>query len=183
MSGRPKNDIMTPQDMEEIHSRTGRLYSRTADGGEVVSALVEQLAIELATLPKKIDLRDESLIKSVAVAYVNSCVKSGVLPNKSGFCRACGISRRAMDYYLLHHAEERTAELLRIIFDSFAETLNSAGLANAVNPVTGIFLSKALYQYVDTIKIEADQNIEDPLGKRRSVEEILSNYEDLPLPD
>ena len=181
MSGRPKDNIMTPAEMQEVHSRSGRLYSRTADGGEVVSTLIGQLADELANMPKKIDLRDEELIKEVTVAYVHSCSLNGIIPNKSGWCRSAGISRRAVDYFLQHHAEEPSAELLRIIFDSFAEMLNNCALTSACHPIVSIFLSKAIYGYRDTVSIETEQRLEDPLGKQQDIEDILAKYKDLDL--
>lgn len=178
----PKNNIMTPMEMQEMQSRSGRLYSRAVDGAEVVSELTEQLAYELANVPRKIDLRDSELITKVAVSYVVACSKKGTVPNKLGLCRAMGCSRQSVDYYLSHHAEEKSAELLRIIFDSFAEMLTSSALANAVHPIVSIFVTKAIYSWREAVKVEAEQPVADPLGERRNVSEIIAKYEGL-LPD
>ena len=157
------------------------MYSKTAsDGGEVVSALINQLATELAKLPQKIDLRDEELVKTVTLAYLRSCEDNGVIPNKTAWCRCAGISRRAVDSFLSHHANEPSAELLRIIFDSFAEALNNAALMNAVNVVSSIFISKAIYSYTDTVRIETEARIDDPLGDKKDIESIIARYKDLP---
>lgn len=186
---KPKHEIMSPVDMEAmaVETRaTSRLYSKTSDSGKVVQALVSQLAAELAAAPKtKIDLRDEDMIVRVAVAYVDACAKSGVIPSKVGFCRAAGYSRQAVEYYMNHHSEENGAERLRMIFDSFAEMLNAAALANACHPIVSIFLSKALYGYRDAIALETEIK-QDPLGERRSAAEISAKYkgfEDWELPD
>ena len=172
-----KGNMMQPAAIQAmaVENRSGRLYSRTADSGEVVQTLVARLAAELADMPKKIDLRDEDMIVRVAVTYVDACASAGVIPSKIGFCRSCGVSRQAVDYFLNHHGDEPSAERLRMIFDSFAEMLNNAALANACHPIVSIFLSKALYHYRDTVSIETEIK-QDPLGERRSAAELLAKY-------
>lgn len=186
MSGKPKNNILAPEEMRAVETRGGRLYSQTADRGIVVSAIVSELAEELANLPKKIDLKDEKLVGKVAVAYVNACAEAGTLPTKTGLCRAFGITRQSVDYFLKQHYNEPSAELLTLIFDSFAEALNTASLASAVHPIVSIFLSKAIYNYTDTLKIETNPG-RDPLGDRLTqseLEEIAGRYTPpLDLPD
>ena len=51
MSGRPKNEIMSPDEMRLTESRKGRLYSQTADHGMVVAAIVSNLAAGIALRP------------------------------------------------------------------------------------------------------------------------------------
>lgn len=181
----PKNNMMQPAAIQAMatESRSGRLYSKTSDSGEVVQSLVAQLARELAQMPRRIDLRDEDMITRVAVVYVDACSKAGTIPSKIGFCRAMGISRQGVDYFMHHHADEPSAERLRMIFDSFAEMLNSAALASACHPIVSIFLSKALYNFRDTVSIEQEIK-QDPLGDRPNLESILAKYsDDLDLPD
>ena len=187
MSGRPKDDIMSPTDMVKLAEETrvgNRLYSRTTDGAEVVSALTARLAAELATLPKKIDLRDKEMIKAVAISYVDACSRAGTIPSRIGLCRAMGISRQAVDYFMNHHSEEPSVETLRIIFDGFADTLNSAALTNACHPIVGIFTLKAQGGFRDTVTFEAPL-VGDPLGDRVSAEAIVAKYEQdgIELPD
>ena len=63
MSGRPKNEIMSPDEMRVTETRRGRLYSQTADHGMVVSAIVSNLAAELAEMPQKINLKDLEMVR------------------------------------------------------------------------------------------------------------------------
>lgn len=185
-----KGNMMQPAAIQAMATETrdsSRLYSKNNDAGDVVKALVTQLAAELAQMPRKIDLRDEDMIVRVAVAYVDACAKSGAIPSKIGFCRACGLSRQAVDYFMKHHSDEPSAERLRMIFDSFAEMLNSAALAGACREITAIFLAKALYSYSEHITINTEIN-QDPLGERKSAADmaaIASRYDDIPggLPD
>lgn len=154
MSGRPKNEIMSIADMEKlaVETRTGnRLYSRTADGAEVVNALTARLAAELANPPKKIDLRDAEMVRAVAVKYVEACSHAGTIPSRLGLCRAMGISRQAVDRFIRYHPQEPSVETLRVIFDGFADTLHSAALTNACHPIVGIFTLKAQAGWRDTV--------------------------------
>lgn len=175
-----KGNMLQPTAIQAlaVESKGTRLYSKTADNGEVVQALVENLAAELTDVPRKINLHDENIVTQVAVCYVDACAKAGTIPNKSGYCRAMGISRQALDYFLSHHSEEPSAERIRIILDSFAEMLNSAALASAVHPIISIFLSKALYNYRDNITIETELKRE-PFEDRVPAEKIMEKYKDL----
>lgn len=184
MPREPKNEIMSPTNMKMMAEETrvgNRLYSRTSDGAEVVNALVSQLAIDLANMPRKINLRDTEQLRSVAVAYVDACSHTGTLPSKIGFCHACGISRQGVDAFMKSHPNEESVETLRIIFESFADTLNSASLANACHPIVGIFTLKSQAGWRDTVSIEAEPP-EDPLGARKNTNEIIARYADI-LPD
>ena len=184
MSGQAKHMILSPDEMLDVESRSSRLYSQTSDHGVVVSEIVSNLAEELANIPRKIDLRDTQLVGEVAVAYVDACSKRGTLPSKIGLCRAMGISRQGVDWFLSHHADEPSAELLNMVFDSFAEALSNASLASAVHPIVSIFLSKAIYNFRDTVSIEAIP-AGDPLGDRVNPEVIARKYQELAdfLPD
>ena len=180
-----KGNMMQPAAIQAMATETrnsSRLYSKNNDSGEVVQALVKQLAAELAQMPKKIDLRDEDMIVRVAVAYVDSCANAGIIPSKIGYCRACGLSRQAVDYFLNHHGDEPSAERLRMIFDSFADMLNAAALAGACREITAIFVSKAVYGYRDTVSVETELK-RDPLGERRRASELLAKYSPEELAD
>ena len=176
MSGKPKNEIMTPEEMQMTESRAGRLYSQTADHGMVVSAIVSNLANELANLPQKIDLRDTQKVVDVIVAYVDACARAGTIPNKTGACRAMGLTRAGVDWFMHHHHEEQTAELLTLVFEAFSEALSSASLAAAVHPIVSIFLLKAIGGYSDAIKIETTP-ARDPFGEKPDISAVISKYE------
>ena len=183
MSGKPNNEIMTPDEMQLAESRDGRLYSQTADHGMVVSAIVSSLANELANLPQKIDLRDTQKVGSVVVAYTDACARAGTIPSKTGVCRAMGLTRAGVDWFMHHHPDEPTAELLTLVFDSYAEALNNASLAAAVHPIVSIFLSKAIYNYSDAVRIETAP-ARDPFGEKPDIAAIAARYEDgIDLPD
>ena len=173
----PKNTIQSPSEMlatAQERRLNSRIYNRTADNGEVVSAIVEQLAEDLVDIPQKADLRNTEQIKRIVIAYAAMCAKAGTIPSKIGLARACGYSRRQIDYFCEKHPEHETAQLLELAFDAFAEALTTAALANATNNVFSIFISKALYRFEDSVTIKAAPP--DPMDHRATAAEIMARY-------
>ena len=182
---KPKADIMTYDQMVHLAEEqrgTSRLYSKLTDSGEKVSAIVSRLSDELSALPDKISLNDTRRVFEVALQYVNACAEVGAIPSKIGCCRAFGCSRQAVDDFMRRHPEHQTTELLSICFDSFAEALNAAGLTGAAHPIVGIFISKALYGWKESVVFETPQA--QPLGEEITESEIESKLaSDLPFDD
>lgn len=184
MPDKPHKNIQTPGEMltsAKEQRMNNRIYSRTSDGSEVVSAVVNQLAAELATLPQKTDLRNTAQIEKICISYVDACSKAGLIPSKIGLSRAMGVSRRTIDYFISKYPDHPTAQLLEIVFDGFSDCLNTAALCGAVNNIYSIFLSKAIFHYKDTVTLEAIPA--DPLERRMTTEEIIKKYELVDLPD
>lgn len=179
MSDKPHNNVQQPIQMlatAQERRLNSKIYNRTADGGTVVEAIVEQLAKELVEIPQKADLKNTEQIKKIVIAYVAMCSKAGTIPSKIGLARALGMSRRTVDYFLERHPEHPTAEVLELAFDAFAEALSTAALANATNNVYSIFLSKALYKFEDTVTVKAVPP--DPMDAKSSAAEIMARWKD-----
>lgn len=179
MSDKPHSNVQQPIQMlatAQERRLNSKIYNRTADGGTVVEAIVEQLAKELVEIPQKADLKNTEQIKKIVIAYVAMCAKAGTIPSKIGLARALGMSRRTVDYFLERHPEHPTAEVLELAFDAFAEALSTAALANAVNNVFSIFISKALYRFEDTVTVKAVPP--DPMDTKSSAAEIMARWKD-----
>lgn len=191
MSGKPKNELMTPAQMLEMAKErrmNSKIYSRVADDGTVVHDIVAQLAEELSDIPPRADLKNTENIRRLCKAYILICGEAGTLPTKQGLARCLGMSRRNLDFFCTAHPDHPTAQLLEVVFDGFVEALNQAALAKAVDNVTGIFLSKAIFGYVDKVTVEPVNVQLDPLGERKSAVDmaaIAARYDDIPggLPD
>lgn len=179
MSDKPHSNVQQPIQMlatAQERRLNSKIYNRTADGGTVVEAIVEQLAKELVEIPQKADLKNTEQIKKIVITYVAMCAKAGTIPSKIGLARALGMSRRTVDYFLERHPEHPTAEVLELAFDAFAEALSTAALANATNNVYSIFLSKALYKFEDTVSVKAIPP--DPMESKSSAAEIMARWKD-----
>lgn len=179
MPDKPMGNVQQPIQMlatAQERRLNSKIYNRTADGGTVVEAIVEQLAKELVEIPQKADLKNTEQIKKIVISYVAMCAKAGAIPSKIGLARALGMSRRTVDYFLERHPEHPTAEVLELAFDAFAEALSTAALANATNNVYSIFLSKALYKFEDTVTVKAIPP--DPMDAKSSAAEIMARWKD-----
>ncbi len=174
---KPGRNILTESEMLDLASsqRESRLYSRSADSGEKVSAIVGTLANELSELPEKISLNDTALVLTVAKQYVNACAAVGSIPSKIGCCRAFGCSRQAVDNFMLRNPEHPTTDLLQILFDAFAEALNNAALTGSCHPIVGIFISKAVYQWKESVVLETP--VSKPLGDDPSFDDLRNRIE------
>lgn len=182
MSDRPHGNIQKPIEMlttAKEQRLNNRIYSKAADSGLVVSAIVAELANELANLPVKADLKDTEQIARVVVAYVDACSQAGLLPSKIGLARALGMSARNLDKFCDNHPEHKTAELLELVFDAFSDALSTAALSGATAQVYSIFLGKAQYKMRDNATIQIDDRRADPLGERIKAETIAARYKDL----
>lgn len=184
MPDRPHRDIQTPSEMlatAKEQRLNNRIYSKTADSGLVVSAIVSQLAEDLTAIPQKVDFRDTELVKNVCIAYADACSQAGLIPNKMGLSRALGVSRRTVDLFCDLHPDHPTAQLLEIVFDAFSEALSNAALVGATNNIFSIFVSKAIYKWKDTVSVETTPP--DPMDHHTTAAEILAKYskEDLDL--
>lgn len=167
MSGsKPKHDIMTPSQMDEYNIdkvASSRLYARDVDSGEKVSALVHLAAEGMVNLPEKINLFDVAQVKSVTLEYLRSCERTGAMPSKIGACRSMGITRQAVDRYILQHPDSASAQYLQLLFDACSECLMNGALVNGVQQIPAIFVAKAIYGYREALEIVTPQNT--PLGE------------------
>lgn len=181
MPDRPHGNIQTPTEMlttAKEQRLNNRIYSKTADSGLIVQAIVSELAQELANLPQKADLKNTEQIKTICIAYANACSQAGLIPSKIGLARALGVNRRTLDRFCDVNPQHPTTQLLEIVFDAFSEALSNAALAGATAQVYSIFLGKVLYSMNDVVTVKMDPD-PDPLGERVSAEAIAAKYKDL----
>ncbi len=157
MPPKAKRPVMTYGEMVEMNEskRGTRLYSKIEDGTDKVQALINQTLQELVNIPDRISLRDTQAVRNIALAYVNSCAQTGVLPSKMGLARACGITRKGIDDYMFRNPESETTVFLSLLFDAFAECLSNAALTGSCHPIFAIFVEKALFGWRDALTIEA----------------------------
>ena len=176
MSHPPANKILTKDEMLELaaEQRNTRIYDKSADSSAKIAALAGGLANELYNLPERISLNDTATVKIIAAQYTDACAQAAVVPNKVGLCRGFGVSRQAVDNFMSRNPTHPTTEFLEIVFDSFAQILADAALANSVNMVFSIFVAKAVYKWRDNIPVEPPT--QDALDGHRSAEEIAEAY-------
>ena len=176
ISNKPAHEILSYSDMVEMNEakRLTRLYSKTEDASERVSALIANAAAELDNLPSRISLRDTQTVKAVTRQYLLACEQTGVLPSKMGLARAFGVSRQAIDNFISRNGEHDTTEFLRICFDTFAELLSNSALIGGVHPIMAIFVEKAVFGWKEQNVVEI--STPNPLGESISQDELAARY-------
>lgn len=134
-----------------------RLYKQESDGHKS-----EQLQMDIAnkrevlrTVVKreKVDFSNLQMVQDRAFAYMEACEKAGVFPSVMGLAtHAFGVSRQALNQYLLTHNNE-TTDFIALVKDTFADILTNASLYNNANPVMTIFQLKNSHSFVDKLEI------------------------------
>ena len=169
---------MTREELDNMNSLVtmdNRLYDRDGDPNHQVSAIVEAVTKDTAQKIEKTNLRDLNSVVIVTKEYLKSCLQTGILPSKSGHARALGYSRQAINRFLASHDEHNeTAEYLRILYDSFAETLEMASLTNRVHPILSIFILKSIYGRIE--HEETPEEKPNSLGDNMNANELVEKY-------
>ena len=180
----PAHEVLSDEEMDKMNSliiMDNNLYDKSADSGPQVVSIIQDITSNLAEPPKKIRLSDLTSVVTITKRYVSSCLRSGVIPSKSGLSRSLGFSRAGLNKFMAKNPESESTEYLQMVFDAFAEVLEMAALTGKTQPILSIFILKAVYNYSEQPE-EIDVPY-DPLDPKLTVEEILSKYGDLPDPD
>jgi hypothetical protein len=98
---------------------------------------------------------DEELINRVNW-YFSYCIQNGVRPGLEGMALACGLNRQRLWDAQNGHFKlgDKTQEIIETAKQKLLAFHESMMLTGRINPVTGIFLSKANFGYVEKTEIE-----------------------------
>ncbi len=111
--------------------------------------------------------------------YLEFCEENCIVPNNMSAYLAIGVSTQLISYW--KNGQQGSPEQRRFAEDitSFFAAIHEQGPTDGViNPVSSIFWQKAHDGLSDQPKIEV--TVSDPLGEKRSAEEIADTYKDLP---
>ena len=147
-------------------------------GDERVTAFV-RYHMDMLAMRQGCDKRDVQDLYQRFYRYLGYCAEHGIVPNNMNAYFAIGLSpqdvpawRRGVGGSPEHRA---FAETLSGFFASVHEQGATDGV---LNPISSIFWQKAHDGLVEASKLEVVQ--EDPLGDRKSAEEIAKKYTELP---
>ena len=145
-------------------------------GDEKVTAFVEY-HMEMLRMRQGVDKKDVTDLYRRFADYLDYCARMGIIPNNMNCYFALGITRQDVHYWKsctdIEHKE--FAETLSQFFASVHEQAATDGI---VNPIYSMWLQKAHDNMIEAQKLEVVQD--DPLGSRRSAEDIAAKYTDLP---
>lgn len=178
--GQGEHRMVDPQTglVVDGHGKNAQVIGRMGD--EKVTAFVDYHMACLA-MRQGVDKTDVPDLYDRFVRYLEYCREHGVIPGAANAQLAIGISRDDISSWsrgVRGTPEHRAfAEDFKAVMASVNEQAAADGI---LNPVLSIFWSKAYYGLSDQPKVEVE--VVNPLGDKRSAEEIAKRYADV-LPD
>jgi hypothetical protein len=157
---------------------SGLYHNSTPEKDRQITAIVTSGAERLIKRPDKCNIDDTKTVIKRTEAYVKECAQISKLPSVKGLCGALGISSRTFYNWINNHPKHPTTEYLELTKDIFADLLEEAGLNNAVNNISSIFILKSQHQYQETSNISLQAVPYEPLGEPKTLTEIQALIDD-----
>jgi len=134
---------------------------------EVVSAdILEHLTgIQESVRRGKVNFSNLEEVQQRTYDYFVACANAKAFPSVMGLAtRGYGISRQALNQYLIAHDNE-TTDFIKMVRDNIADILTNESLNNNINPVQTIFQLKNHFQHTDSVTVETNNfnNLAKPL--------------------
>ncbi len=179
--GSGENRVVDPETglVVDLHGSTARVIGRMGD--ERVSDFVTY-HMECLAMRQGVDKKNPNDLYNRFIRYLAYCQEHGIIPGAANARLAIGVSARDITDWergTRGTPEHRAfAEDFKAVMSSMNEQAAADGI---INPVLSIFWSKAYYGLSDQPKAEVQ--ITDPLGEKRSAEDIAKAYSEVDLPD
>jgi len=114
--------------------------------------------------------------------YLSYCADHGIVPNNANCYFAIGVNRQEMSVWRLGKGGTPEHKEFADTVQAFFASIHEQGATDGVlNPISAMFWQKAYDNLIEASKLEVVQ--EDPLGDRKSAEEIAKSYGEVELPD
>lgn len=126
-----------------------------------------------------IDISDPKQVENRIMEYFTHCVENDRKPNMVGMANWLGVDRDTVKTWKTgeYRSSTHSAVIKRAV--SILEELWVDYMQNGkMNPASGIFLAKNMFQYRDVIDIAPAQPA--PLGEQLQPKELAERYGDLP---
>lgn len=179
----PIKDVMYDDETKMVvATKDGRTKQIIASiGDERVTAFVNY-HIEMMAMRQGVDKRNVPDLYQRFYRYLDYCAEHGIMPNNMNAYYAIGVYKQEISLWKLGQAgtpeHKKFAEDITQFFASVHEQGAQAGL---FNPISSIFWQKAYDGLIEASKLEVVQ--QDPLGDKRSAEDIAKAYTEVNLPD
>lgn len=173
-----KNALIDPKTGIVIQGNGANARIMGRIGDEKVTKFV-QYHMDCLKMRQGVDRKNVIDLYNRFYKYLAYCAEHGILPNNMNAYLAIGISKD--DIRRWSSGEQGTPEhkqFARDVKDFFASIHEQGGMDGMFNPILSIFWSKAHDGMIEASKVEVTQN--EPLGERKSAEEIAKTYADLP---
>lgn len=178
---------MTKAAISLVDPKTGVVVSNNAAqsqiiarmGDERVTAFV-QYHMDMLQMRQGVDRKNVPDLYQRFYRYLAYCAEKGIIPNNMNAYFAIGITKQDVSLWYAGQRSPEHKQFAEDIKQFFASIHEQAGGEGIVNPILSIYWSKAHDGMVEAQKLEVINA--EPLGERRSAEEIADKYKDvLPL--
>ena len=176
-------DLKERKDKDIDHQHRGRPIYKAQSLDVQTEWLQDFVTQELSEVAQfatkdKVALEDTKEVQKRTLLYLRACAETGSFPSSLGLARALGYSDRALRYWRKNRPNTETALWLESFNETCANILSQASLKNNANPVIAMFLNKALYGFIDDVKLLVEINKEQPQMEERgySVDDIRKRY-------
>ena len=150
-------------------------------GDDRVSAFV-RYHMAMLEMRQGVDKSDVPDLYQRFYRYLTYCAEHNIIPNNMNAYFAIGISRQDISVWYTGASgtpeHRKFAETVKSFFASIHE---QGALDGIMNPISSMFWQKAHDGLIEASKVEVVQ--QDPLGDRRSADDIAKKYENVELPD
>ena len=150
-------------------------------GDERVTAFVNY-HMEMMAMRQGVNKRDVNDLYQRFYRYLQYCAEHAIMPNNMNAYYAIGVSKQDIsDWKLGQWGTPEHKKFAEDISQFFASVHEQGAQAGLFNPISSIFWQKAYDGLVEASKLEVVQH--DPLGEKRSAEDIAKAYTEVNLPD
>ena len=148
-------------------------------GDERVTAFV-QYHMDMLKMRQGVDKKNVPDLYNRFYIYLAYCAEHGIIPNNMNAYFAIGIVKQDIAAWKAGNRSPEHRQFAEDIAQFFASIHEQAGGEGIVNPILSIYWSKAHDGMIEASKVEVVNS--DPLGEKRSSEEIARTYADI-LPE
>lgn len=138
--------------------------------------------IEMLKMRQGVDKTNVPDLYRRFIEYLTYCASHNIMPNNMNCYYAIGVARQDISAWSSgtrgSPEHQKFAQDVRQFFESIHEQAPTEGL---MNPISAMFWQKAHDGMIEAQKLEVTQV--DPLGDRKSAEQIAEMYSQIELPD
>lgn len=157
---------------------TSKIIARMGD--ERVTAFV-QYHIDMLKMREGCDKKNVPDLYNRFYTYLTYCSAHGIVPNNMNAYFAIGLTSSDISFW--RSGKSSTPEQQKFAQDitQFFASIHEQGVIDGMfNPISGIFWQKAHDGMIEAQKLEVVNS--DPLGEKKSAEDIVKKYEEVDLP-
>ena len=180
---------LQPYSNVSVDPATGYAVSVIGDTKNIVGRMGDERVtqfvnyhMDMMAMRQGCDKRNVEDLYNRFYRYMAYCAEHGIVPNNMNCYFAIGIARQDVSNW--HRGVSGTPEhkeFADAVMAFFASVHEQGATDGVLNPISAMFWQKAHDNLVEASKLEVVQ--EDPLGNKRSAEDIAKAYTEVQLPD